>query len=139
MSVKVSGQIPPLVVQGEGRSRRGASGTVVPVAGIGEISFLAVKVSVDPGAVGIGNFRAQIVGLVPATGTGQPQRAQFVGESFWRGIVVFGGLIQFGCGHVAGSKAQNCSGEKPGVMVGVKQEDRAPCLGGNVSRCGVRL
>jgi hypothetical protein len=25
------------------------------------------------------------------------------------------------------------------VLVGLKHEDRAPCLGGNVSRCGVRL
>ena len=68
-------QFPPFLIEGDRRSRFGAACTIVPVAGIGKIAFLAMKVSVDQGSIGIRNTGAEVMGVVPAPGPGQPEGA----------------------------------------------------------------
>jgi len=88
-------QFPPFLIEGDRRSRFGASSTVVPVAGVGKVAFLAMKVSVNQGSIGIWNTGAEVVGVVPALGPGQPERAEFDGELPGRSIAGLSGLIEF--------------------------------------------
>lgn len=71
---KVGGKFPPFLI----KSNRGCGFTTarsfVPVAGVGEVAFLTMKMRVDYRAIRIGNTGAEIVGIVPAPGPGQPER-----------------------------------------------------------------
>ena len=67
-------QFPPFLIEGDRRSRFGVPCTVVPIAGIGKVAFLTVKVSMDQGSIGIGNTGAKVVGVFPTSGPGQPER-----------------------------------------------------------------
>ena len=63
-----------------------------------------MKVRMDPGSVRIRDVGAKIVGIVPAPGAGQPERAQLVGDPLRGLVVIAGGLIQFGSRHGPAAK-----------------------------------
>ena len=91
---EMAGEDEPLFLDGHSRAGHRLFGPEVPVGGVFRIPFLAVEVGVDPRAFGIGNVLNEVVGLVPAAGAGEPQRAQGVGEFGGRVVRFAGGLVE---------------------------------------------
>ena len=77
----------------------GAAGAGIPVAGVAVIAFLAVEMGMDPSAIGIGDILTEAVGLVPASGAGEPEGLGGGGESRRGSGVVGGGLGEVLGGH----------------------------------------
>lgn len=94
LGAEVAGEEEPFLLEGDAGGGDLAFGAEVPVGGVFRIPFLAVEVGVDPRAFGIGNVLNEVVGLVPAAGAGEPQRAQGVGEFGGRVVRFAGGLVE---------------------------------------------
>lgn len=54
-------------------------GSMIPVSGVSNVSFLAVEVGMEPGPMGIGEILCDIMSPVPIPCLGQPKNLKFRG------------------------------------------------------------
>lgn len=63
---------------------------MIPVGGVPQIAFLAMKVGMKPGSIGVGKVLGDIVCSMPIPSLGEPKNLEFggkIGGSFSLGIV----------------------------------------------------
>lgn len=95
MLTKIAGDLLPFLLDAEAASRYGATSAMIPIRGIGQISFLAMEVSVDPCSIRIRDLLTEIVSAIPVTDFCMPKGELWQAQSYWRRATMADGGEKF--------------------------------------------